>query len=121
MKNNFLNFFRNTITINVKGKNIERFLKRLVREKIELYKIDVIHYNEINIKISYKDLERVLEIKTIYDVEIVNYYGLLKFKRFCVFVVIFFNTNRYLKGSRNDKTYKIRQIWKIQIKKHFKF
>ena len=81
MKNNFLNFFRNTITINVKGKNIERFLKRLVREKIELYKIDVIHYNEINIKISYKDLERVLEIKTIYDVEIVNYYGLLKFKR----------------------------------------
>ena len=81
MKNNFLNFFRNTITINVKGKNIERFLKKLVREKIELYKIDVVHYNEINIKVDYKNLERILELKTIYDVEIVNYYGFLKFKR----------------------------------------
>ena len=49
MKNNFLDYFKNRITINVKGKNIERFLKKLVREKIELYKIDVIHYNEINV------------------------------------------------------------------------
>ena len=80
MKNNFLDYFKNRITINVKGKNIERFLKKLVREKIELYKIYVIHYNEINIKVNYIDLEKIVKLKTIYDVEIVEYYGLLKLK-----------------------------------------
>ena len=130
MKNNFLNFFRNTITINVKGKNIERFLKKLVREKIELYKIDVVHYNEINIKVDYKNLERILELKTIYDVEIVNYYGFLKFKRLLYknkililsiilgICLLYFLSNIIFKVEiiHNDK--EIREMLESELKKY---
>lgn len=130
MKNNFLNFFKNTITINVKGKNIERFLKRLVRENIELYKINVVHYNEIDIKINYKDLEKILEIKTIYDVEVVNYYGMLRIKRlinknkililsliFGVFL-LYFLSNVIFKVEiiHNDK--EIRSLLESELKKY---
>ena len=130
MKNNFLDFFKNRITINVKGKNIERFLKKLVREKIELYKIDVIHYNEINIKVNYIDLKRILELKTIYDIEIINYYGFLKFKRLLYknkililsiiigICLLFFLSNIIfnIEIIHNDK--EIRDMLKSELKKY---
>ncbi len=130
MKNNFLDYFKNRITINVKGKNIERFLKKLVREKIELYKIDVIHYNEINIKVNYIDLEKIVKLKTIYDVEIVEYYGLLKLKnlirknRLLILSIIlgicllFFLSNIIFKVEiiHNDK--EIREMLKSELKRY---
>lgn len=130
MKNNFLDYFKNRITINVKGKNIERFLKKLVREKIELYKIYVIHYNEINIKVNYIDLEKIVKLKTIYDVEIVEYYGLLKLKnlirknRLLILSIIlgicllFFLSNIIFKVEiiHNDK--EIREMLKSELKRY---
>ena len=37
------------IKLNVKGKNIERFIKRLKTNNIDLLKIEYIKYDEINI------------------------------------------------------------------------
>ena len=137
MKNNFLNIFKNTITIKVKGKNIERFLKKLVREKIELYKINVIHYNEIDLKINYKDLEKILEIKTIYDIEVINYYGLLKLKYFIRknkllilsiiigICLLYFLSNIIFKVEIIHNDREIREMLKDELKKYdittFKF
>ena len=69
------------IKINVKGKNIERFIKRLKTNNIDLLKIEYIKYNEINIIIYKKDYEKILDIKSIYDVNITNFYGVIKFKQ----------------------------------------
>lgn len=66
------------IKLNVKGKNIERFIKRLKSNNIDLLKIEYIKYNEINIIIYKKDYERLLELKTIYDVNIKDIYGIIK-------------------------------------------
>ncbi len=66
------------IKLNVKGKNIERFIKRLKSNNIDLIKIEYIKYNEINIIIYKKDYEKLLELKTIYDVNIKDIYGIIK-------------------------------------------
>ena len=69
------------VKINVKGKNIERFIKRLKTNNIDLLKIEYIKYNEINIIIYKKDYEKLLDIKTIYDVAITNFYGIMKLRQ----------------------------------------
>ena len=68
------------IKLNVKGKNIERFIKRLKSNNIDLLKIEYIKYNEINIIIYKKDYEKLLELKTIYDVNIKDIYGIIKIR-----------------------------------------
>lgn len=83
------------IKLNVKGKNIERFIKRLKSNNIDLLKIEYIKYNEINIIIYKKDYEKLLELKTIYDVNMVDIYGIIKvreviniYKYLIIFIVI---------------------------------
>ncbi len=81
MKNSFIYKLKTTIEIKVTGKNIERFIRKLIKEKIELLNIDYIKYNEIIIQIYKKDFTRIEEIKTIYDIEILRYHGIYKIKK----------------------------------------
>ena len=81
MKNQFLFMLKSKVTINIKGKNIERFIHRLVNQRIELIKIDYISYNEVNIKIYKEDYQKIEEIKSIYEVNIINYDGLIKIRK----------------------------------------
>ena len=81
MKNTFINKFKSSILIKVTGKNIERFIKRLISHKIEILDLKYIKYNEIIIKIYKKDYKKIKEIKTIYDIFIVDSYGFIKIKK----------------------------------------
>lgn len=78
MKNSFINRFKSKIKINIKGKNIERFIRRIIKNKIEIISLEKIKYNEINIIIYKKDLEKIEEIKTIYELELKRKYGIIK-------------------------------------------
>lgn len=81
MNNWFINLFKNVIKINVKGKNIDRFIRKLIALKIDLLQIEYKNYKEANIKVYKKDYDRILEIKTIYEYDIIDSYGLIKIKR----------------------------------------
>lgn len=81
MKNAFLDQFNSKVRVRVKGKNIERFLKRLVNRQIELYKIEHLKYDEINIIILKSDYKKVEEIKTIYELNIQEVYGIERFQQ----------------------------------------
>ncbi len=81
MKNAFLEYFGSKVRVCVKGKNIERFLKRLANKKIELYEIEYVKYDEINIIISKEAYEKVEEIKTIYELSITKVYGIERIKQ----------------------------------------
>ena len=70
--------FENTIKVQIIGKNIERFIQRLQKEKIELLQIDYVNYKEIIIKIYKRDYDRILKIKTIYEVKIIELCGINK-------------------------------------------
>ena len=65
----------------IEGKNIEKFLKRLHTSKIELLKIQYPSRKEAIIKIYLKDYEKVLQLKTIYEIQILNYGGYISFSK----------------------------------------
>ena len=69
------------ISLNIKGKNINRFIKRLRTKKIEILFLKYKNPNEADIIIYKKDYETVLKIKSIYDVTELDVFGLIKIKR----------------------------------------
>ena len=79
MENKFLNRFSSTISLHIEGKNIEKFLKRLHTNKINILKIQYLSIKEAIIKIYLKDYEKVLNIKTIYEISVLNYGGKISF------------------------------------------
>lgn len=81
MRDSFLEIFNNVIKLKIEGKNINRFLRRLIANKVELLGVKIKNNNEMVIKIYQKDYEKVLEIKSIYDIHFENVYGLIKIKR----------------------------------------
>lgn len=80
MKNYIYFFFKSKLNLNVKGNNIERFIKRLKSNNIELLNIFYISNNEINIKVYKEDYDKILSLKTIYEINILDYYGAVKYK-----------------------------------------
>ncbi len=76
-----INFFQNKVLLNVKGKNINRFIKKLTTRKIEILSLKYISKNEIEMLIYKKNYETVLKIKSIYDVLEKDIFGPLKIKK----------------------------------------
>ncbi len=81
MRNIVLNKFDNTVQLKIKGKNIDRFLNRIFKSKIELLQINKIDRKEAVIRIYEIDYEKLLKIKSIYEVELIGISGISKFKK----------------------------------------
>ncbi|MDD4547745.1 MAG: sporulation protein YqfD [Bacilli bacterium] len=81
MKYSKSSLLQNTVVINIRGKNINRFLKRLVSHKIDLLDIKQISYKEMNITVRADNYEKIKEIKTVYDMFLVDVHGGLKIKK----------------------------------------
>lgn len=78
MKDKILKIFSSGIKIKVTGRNINNFLKRLINNNINIEKVIPISHKEIDLIINYQDLDKVLKLKTIYNIKIVRYYGKLR-------------------------------------------
>lgn len=81
MQNEFVYKLKSKIKIKITGRRIDNFLKRLISSKIELLDIKYINRQEVNILIYKQDYEKILELKSIYEIDIVDYKGLLKIKK----------------------------------------
>lgn len=79
MKNYVYNRLISKITIKIIGNNKERMIRRLKNNNIEILNLKYVE-NGIVVKIYKKDYEKLLSIKTIYEIEIVNYSGLFNIK-----------------------------------------
>jgi len=92
MKNSFLFNLRSSIVLNVKGKNINYFINKLVKQNIDIININYINYKEIEIRVFKRDLKKIEKIKSIYELTEVNNYGLIKIKKTLIKnkVIIFF-------------------------------
>ena len=78
MKDKILKIFSSSIKIKVTGRNINNFLKRLINNNINIEKVIPVSHKEIDLIINYQDLDKVLKLKTIYNIKIVRYYGKLR-------------------------------------------
>lgn len=74
------NHFRKLIELEVQGKNIERFIRRLMRNHISLLQIKKIDDKCIHILIYSKELKKIEELKTIYEVTVIKKHGFLRIK-----------------------------------------
>ncbi len=73
--------FKSKIALNVKGKNINRFIKKLTAKKINILSLNQINENEVKIIIYKEDYEEVLKIKSIYEVLEEEVFGYIKIKK----------------------------------------
>ena len=89
MQNTILNKIDSLIKIKITGKNIDKFINRLYKNNIELYDVNKINRNCITIKIMETDFEKVKKIKTIYEINELESYGLIKIKKII-------NKNRFM-------------------------
>ncbi len=80
MKNKIFFILDSKIRLSIKGNNIERFIKRLKTNNIDILNIKYIDSNNIIIDIYYKDYEKLLKIKTVYEVDVITYKGLKNIK-----------------------------------------
>lgn len=81
MKNKIIYDLKNKVKLRITGKNINRFIIRLHSNKIEILKCINIDKEKIIIIIYAKDYEKVKEIKTTYNIEKINTYGMIKIKK----------------------------------------
>lgn len=113
MKNAFFEHFYSKVRVCVKGKNIERFLKRLTSNKIELYEIEYLKYDEINIVIRKSDYSKIEEIKTIYELSITQVYGMERIKQILAknkYMILAFCIGLFLLFGLTHTTFEIEVI-----------
>ena len=143
MKNKFIYSINSRVSIYIMGNNPERFILRLNKKKINIYKMRKISKEKVEIIIDYSNFEKVLKLNTIYDIKINNYLGLvsirkLLFKYYYVIIVaimciiyvyvlsnIIFNveivTNDSDMKTRLISTLKKYDIKKYKFKKSYKY
>lgn len=82
MKKKLLYIFSSNVMIRVRGKNINLFVKRLIKYRINVIRVIPRNYKEVFIIVDYNDIDRINRIRSIYDIEIIRYYGFLRLYRF---------------------------------------
>lgn len=92
MKNEWIDHLKSTYVLKITGKNVSRFIRKLIIQKIELLKVDDINHNEVRITIYKKDYNKVIEQKTIYEIDFLESHGIIHIKKIIKFhkVFIFF-------------------------------
>ena len=74
--------------LEISGKDVKRFIRNLYKMKINFYNIEN-YPNKAIIKVNKADYFKIMDIKTIYNIKIVKYYGFIKYKKFISFYKTF--------------------------------
>jgi len=72
---------KSKIRLKITGRKVEYFLKKLMSSKIELLDIKIVNHKELIVLIYKKDYEKLLELKSIYEIDVIGYKGILKIKK----------------------------------------
>lgn len=72
--------FLNLIDIKVSGRNPEKIIKKLKDKNIDIYNIKYVKYNLIILRIKKEDYNNLDYLKVLYDIEIIEFYGIDKIK-----------------------------------------
>lgn len=82
MRNRYLEKWSSIVKIKVEGKNINNYIKKLMKKKIKIIKIIPISYKEVNLILNVSEYQKLTSIKTVmYKITILSYHGKLKVKK----------------------------------------
>ena len=79
----------NQYDIKITGKDLKRFLKNLHKLKIQFYNI-TFDQKSMTIRVNEEDYKKIMEIQTIYEIEVVKIYGPIRILKFIQKYRIFF-------------------------------
>ena len=80
MENRYLEKYNNIIKIKIEGKNIDNYIKRIIKNKINIIKLIPISYKEVHLIIKLSEYEKLIKYKTTYQISIIDTYGKIKLK-----------------------------------------
>ena len=69
----------NYVLVKITGKDVKRFTMSLYKKGINFYKIKY-QNKSVYLKITYQDYLKLMDIKTIYEIEVVKLYGFIRIK-----------------------------------------
>lgn len=72
---------KSKIRVKITGRKVEYFLKKIMNSKIELLDIKLVNHKELILLIYKKDYDKLLELKSIYEIDVIGYKGFLKIKK----------------------------------------
>lgn len=72
--------FDKIIKIKITGSNINNYLKRVIKRKINFLKVIPINHKEVHIILKYSEYQKLIEYKSIYEITIIEKLGILKLK-----------------------------------------
>ena len=72
--------FDKIIRIKITGSNVNNYLKRVIKSKINFIKVIPISRKEVDIILKYSEYEKLTEHRSIYEITIVEKLGILKVK-----------------------------------------
>ena len=68
----------NYIKVKIEGRNVNNYLKWLIKQKINIINLNIIKHNHLEVIINYKDYKYLKKYSKTYKVTIINKYGPLK-------------------------------------------
>ena len=81
MQNRTFNKLNSIIKVKIEGKNINNYIKRLIKNNISILKLIPISYKEVHIIINYSEYKKITKYTTTYKLSIIDNYGILKIKK----------------------------------------
>ena len=105
MRNRYLEKFDSIIKIKIEGKNINNYIKRLIKNKINIIKLIPVSYKEVHLIVKYSEYKKISKYKSIYKISIINNYGTLRIKNIIkkntILLVTFFISIMIMIGLSN--------------------
>jgi similar to stage IV sporulation protein len=80
MNRKIMDYFEGIVVIHAEGRNIERFLSYLYKLKISIIDIKCSDRSNAIVKIYNRDLDKVLNMKTTYEIKVIKYEGKLRLR-----------------------------------------
>ena len=80
MRNTFIDKLESSVKVVIEGKNVNNYIKRVIKDKINIINLKYLDYNKVEITIKYNDYLKLKDHRSIYKLKVIEKYGKLKIK-----------------------------------------
>lgn len=75
MRNRYLEKWEAKVKVRIVGSNINSYLKRVIKKKINIIKVIPVSKREVHAILKYSEYKKLLSIKSIYEIELISNLG----------------------------------------------
>ena len=75
MRNRYLEQYNRRVKVRIVGSNINNYLKRIIKKKVQIIRLIPVSYREVHVILEYSEYIKLLELKSIYEVSLLENLG----------------------------------------------